>query len=79
MYRTEHIKYVTYQPNGSGRENYIIFNNGSLHDQINYKGISRNKLFNHSPKPTKISISPRKEPGVIDYPPDGTGRDTYII
>jgi hypothetical protein len=35
--------------------------------------------FNLGPLPTHAGITPRKDETAIDYIPDGTGRDTYIM
>ena len=38
--RTEHIKFTTYQGDGSGRDSYIIFNDGGLIPAPNYQGMA---------------------------------------
>lgn len=36
IYRTYYPKYVTYTGDGSGRDQYITFANGGLHELRNY-------------------------------------------
>ena len=76
--RTDHCKYVTYTGDGSGRDHYVVFNNGGLHGLRDYRGQQYNG-FNLGPLPTHAGVTPRKDETAVDYIPDGTGRDTYII
>lgn len=81
LYRTENIKYTTYTGDGHGRDGYIVFGNGGLHDLRNYKGSNTSTHFKRNPmnKHNKNSPIPFKGATAIDYVPDGHGRDTYII
>lgn len=68
-------KYSKYSPDGFGRDNYIIYNNGGFLDKLdkvkipeNYEVISKTRYFN-----VKKNLAPFK------YHSDGTGRDTYVL
>lgn len=78
--RTYHPKYLTYTGDGSGRDGYVVFGNGGLHDLRDYKGGQGKPHYDGNkgrvPKPY---VASKKEPTAFDYVPDGTGRDTYII
>ena len=77
--RTSYPKYVTYTGDGSGRDGYVTFANGGLHELRNYQGSQPKSGFdNMKARPKQTSI-PRKEATAFDYVPDGTGRDAYII
>ena len=47
--RTYDPKYVTYYGDGNGRDQYIIFGNGGLHKQRDFK-LAPNNGFNLGPK-----------------------------
>jgi hypothetical protein len=36
--RTHNPKYITYTGDGNGRDGYIVFANGGLHELRDYKG-----------------------------------------
>lgn len=76
--RTWYPKYCTYFGDGSGRDGYVVFGNGGQHDLRKYTGPMK-EGFTTSPLKPRAIITPRKEPTAFDYPPDGTGRDSYII
>lgn len=76
--RTYYPKYVTYTGDGAGRDHYITFNNGGLHALRDYRGPTKNS-FNLGPNPPHQGVTPCKEATAIDYKPDGTGRDLYVI
>ena len=76
--RTFYPKYTTYTGDGSGRDGYVVFGNGGQHDLRVYHG-SKKEGFNASPLKPRALITPRKEATAFDYPPDGSGRDLYII
>jgi len=42
-------------------------------------GVPRDRGFNLSPMKTRTKPVPQKETTAFDYPPDGSGRDSYII
>jgi hypothetical protein len=80
--RTENIKYTTYTGDGHGRDGYIVFCNGGLHEMRKYNGPNTNKAFKLNPVArhgSHTSPIPNKDPGTVDYTPDGQGRDSYII
>ena len=76
--RTYYPKYTTYTGDGAGRDHYITFNNGGLHALRDYRASQKN-AFNLGPNLPHQHVTPSKEPTAIDYKPDGTGRDLYII
>ena len=78
LYRTYNPKWATYLGDGSGRDSYIIFNNGGLNELRQYNG-SQHNGFNLGTMPTQKSVTPVKEATAFDYTPDGSGRDSYII
>lgn len=77
--RTYHPKFVTYTGDGSGRDHYVVFNNGSLHGLRDYKGPQGTAGFSLGPNPVHVAPTAKKESTAINYIQDGTGRDTYII
>ena len=78
--RTSHLKYTTYTGDGSGRDGYVVFGNGGLHELRFYNGSQPRSGFNNNknfaPKPY---AAPKKDATAFDYVPDGTGRDSYVI
>jgi hypothetical protein len=82
LYRTENIKYTTYTGDGQGRDGYIVMCNGGLHEMRKYNGPNTNKAFKLNPMARhNRHTAPicNRDPGTVDYTPDGMGRDTYII
>ena len=79
--RTDHCKHTTYRGDGSGRDNYVIINDGGLVSPTRtYQGMSerndymsKTNYFHNAPAPTA------KLPTTLYYPPDGSGRDSYVI
>ena len=68
-------KYTTYGPDGLGRDNYIIYNNGGFLDKLNkvkikdnFEVVSTARFYN-----TRRNVAPFK------YRSDGTGRDSYVL
>ena len=79
--RTEHMKFTTYQGDGSGRDSYIIMNDGGLIPQPQYHGIGAKcdylaKTHLSASKVSQVLCKPQQS---VYYPPDGTGRDGYVI
>jgi hypothetical protein len=73
--RTFSPKYANYFGDGSGRDSYVVTNNGGLAniDKVGmlsrpYRNTLRNR--NHSPQ---------KEPLPVYYHSDGSGRDSYVV
>ena len=76
LYRTFSPKYTHYNPDGCGRDSFIILNNGGLQrgDVKSLKiagnlGITK-KMDYHS---LKRNVAPFK------YRSDGSGRDSYVL
>lgn len=81
LYRTNDPKFTTYQGDGSGRDTYIVLNDGGLQPDPMRKGLNNDARFNlsskaASPKAFGFLLKPSQR---IYYPPNGSGRDTYII
>ena len=70
--------WYNYLGDGNGRDNYIIFNNGGLNEQRMYNG-SKPSNWKMAMVPRAGVSQPHKEATAFDYPPDGSGRDLYII
>ncbi len=78
--RTFDPKYQHYFSDGSGRDNFVMYNNGGFSIPRVYnpmQGTAYMRMGNstgHSGSP-----SPRKDPMPVEYRSDGTGRDSYIV
>ena len=75
MARTHIPKYASYFGDGSGRDKYVIMNNGGLtHEDKKcfIRDAFRSTLKDHGRKPLKDAVS-------FTYHSDGTGRDSYVI
>ena len=75
MARTLNPKYASYMGDGSGRDSYIILNNGGLTKQDKGHMMSRpfrRTFANFSPSPKKDAVS-------HVYQSDGSGRDSYVL
>jgi len=77
--RTYHPKYTTYTGDGSGRDGYVVFGNGGLHDLRVYNGSVKTNNWQSGYPGMFKGVTPKKDATAFDYPPDGTGRDTYVI
>jgi hypothetical protein len=75
--RTFDPKVSHYHADGSGRDAYILYNNGGF---LSYKAHSKTPkaglTFNIA---TNSALSPRKSPQIKRYYGNGSGRDNYII
>lgn len=85
-YRTDHQKFTTYRGDSSGRDTYIINSNGGLQPEPFYRGIKGRDHFKNYAAKSKFSSPGTSASGKLSkpfsnvyYPPDGTGRDTYVI
>ena len=76
--RTYNPGYANYQGDGSGRDGYILLNNGGLTKQSKM-GIMWNCVANRSPRSKNVSVIGGKPTPSFKYRPDGTGRDSYVI
>ena len=81
QYRTDHPKYAQYRGDGMGRDTYIIMNNGGFLEYRRQKGQQKKQGFSLTSRisPIKPNAVLSKEPAQVYYPPDGSGRDSYII
>lgn len=83
MNRTFHPKYTTYRGTGTGRDTYIIVNNGTLcrpsitSPRTGYQSKVKSPIF--FSKAHTAMASPHKDANTFHYMPDGTGRDGYVI
>jgi hypothetical protein len=74
MARTNYPKYASYTGDGSGRDAYVILNNGGL------TSVSKaNMMFRKQSQPKYHNPAPQKHATSITYISDGTGRDSYVI
>lgn len=80
--------YTTYMSDGYGRDSYILENNGGLSVARVRNNSEHSKFLDCSIEKSsnkmqssfyKTTAGLAKSPGRINYPPDGTGRDWYII
>ena len=82
LYRTYDPKFTTYRGDGMGRDAYIMHNDGGLINATQFpKGLGPKNPWQQSPVlvgPKVYGKLVRPIPSMY-YPPDGTGRDTYII
>ena len=76
--RTFHPKTSTYWGDGTGKDSYIVMANGGFNETRKYQGQQYNgwKTSTYGSAPY---VAPHKEATAVDYVPDGSGRDTYII
>lgn len=74
MTRTFHPKYASYTGDGSGRDTYVILNNGGLTNSD-----KPNMMFRKHSTPAAYSRRPGKAAPAVTYISDGTGRDSYVI
>ena len=74
MTRTFYPKYASYMGDGSGRDSYVVVNNGGLaNNEKKYMMWRPNKV----PKPQ--DPKPYKMVAAVNYRSDGTGRDSYVV
>ena len=82
LYRTNDPKFPTYKSDGYGRDHYIVSNNGGFIPTPHICGLQPPQGFFVSPRarPMKTTYGSKiRHSGNIYYPPDGSGRDTYIV
>jgi hypothetical protein len=75
LMRTFSPKYANYFGDGSGRDTYVVLNNGGLANcdkKHMLRRPFRNTLQNRNAGPLKDAVS-------HTYHSDGTGRDSYVI
>lgn len=74
MTRTFNPGYASYMGDGSGRDSYIILNNGGLSRFDKACMMTRKNRASPDTSP-----KPYKQPPAFKYQSDGTGRDSYVI
>ena len=75
MMRTHNPTYANYSGDGSGRDSYIILNNGGLASESKRGMMWRSSMRSprdHRAMPSKTGVS-------FTYRSDGSGRDSYVI
>lgn len=74
MTRTFCPKYASYMGDGSGRDSYVILNNGGL-----AASDKRAMMWRANKVPVDVKPKPYKMAPALAYRSDGTGRDSYVI
>ena len=74
MTRTFCPRYANYMGDGSGRDSYVIVNNGGLTNSD-----KRAMCWRNTRMPQNHQASPRKEAVSHTYISDGSGRDSYVL
>jgi hypothetical protein len=76
LYRTFSPKYTHYAPDGCGRDNFIIINNGGLL-RGGIKTLRSQEDFGTTIKSQYHSM--KKNVAPFKYRSDGSGRDSYVL
>ena len=76
--RTFDPKFSHYFSNGSGRDNFIMYNNGGFSEARFFNPVTSTAYMRYKSYAT-VSPSPRKEAQPVEYRSDGSGRDSYIM
>lgn len=74
MSRTHYPKYASYMGDGSGRDSYVVVNNGGLANSD-----KRYMMWRPNKVPKNVDPKPYKLAAAINYRSDGTGRDSYVV
>lgn len=74
MTRTFYPKYASYMGDGSGRDSYVVVNNGGLANND-----KRFMMWRPNKVPKKVDPKPYKLAAAVNYRSDGTGRDSYVV
>lgn len=74
MTRTFCPKYANYSGDGSGRDSYVILNNGGLANSE-----KRAMMWRPSKVPRPVDPKPYKQAPAKKYQSDGSGRDSYVL
>ena len=75
MIRTHNPTYASYSGDGSGRDSYIILNNGGLTQES-----KKHMMWSSKIRPVRDMRSyPDKPAQAFTYRSDGSGRDSYVI
>jgi hypothetical protein len=75
MARTFHPKYASYTGDGSGRDTYVVLNNGGLTNSDKPNMMFRKQAYQQKHLAPRPEISPASH----KYHSDGTGRDSYVV
>ena len=75
MMRTHNPTYANYSGNGTGRDSYIIINNGGLAGSDKKNMMWRSTMRSNQ----DLRAMPSKTGVAFTYYSDGTGRDSYVI
>lgn len=75
LMRTDNPKYASYFGNGSGRDTYIVLNNGGL-TSTDKPHMMKRPFLNTN---VNRNLSPLKEAVSFTYHSDGSGRDSYVV
>lgn len=74
MHRTSNPKYSNYFGDGSGRDSYVVQNNGGLANND-----KRGMMWRPTKMPAVLDPKPYKKVASLAYKSDGTGRDSYVV
>jgi hypothetical protein len=77
--RTFDPKFQHYFSDGTGRDNFINYNNGGFSVPRYFNAQKGTAFMKHGSISAQRSTSPRKEAMPVEYRSDGTGRDSYIV
>ena len=74
MVRTFYPKHASYMGDGTGRDSYVILNNGGLNGSD-----KRAMMWRPNKVPKSVNPRPYKQAAALNYRSDGTGRDSYVV
>ena len=72
--RTSYPKYASYMGDGSGRDSYVVVDNGGLAGTE-----KRAMMWRPSRLPQSVTPKPYKMAPSLAYRSDGSGRDSYVV
>lgn len=78
LHRCFHPKHTSYPADGSGRDNYIGFDDGGLVPRPLPLQRASHPHFTFAKTQQLLTPAPRLEPGTHRYAADGSGRDYYV-
>lgn len=76
-YRGTAVHTTNYQTNGTGRDTYIVRDNGGFFAM--YEPCRQGDIGTFSPKRQYKAVAPVMTAKAVQYHSDGTGRDSYIV
>ena len=77
QYNGSAVHTTHYQTNGTGRDTYIVRDNGGFNKM--YQPCQYPDVGTFSPKRSQRGVAPRIEAKNLYYHSDGTGRDSYVV